>query len=91
MSYSLKYSERAKSDLAFLKHNDPNSFKKAVKLLDEIMDHPKTGTGKVENLKGANGEYWSSRINQKDRLIYTIYEMVVEVHIVSARGHYSDK
>ena len=52
MMYTITYSPEAKEGLAKLKHSEPQSFKKAVKLLNEIAEHPKTGTGHPEPLKG---------------------------------------
>jgi toxin YoeB len=53
------------------------------------MEDPRNGTGKPERLKYFEKEVYSRRINQKDRLVYTIYESVKEIDITSARGHYS--
>ena len=50
--YEIVYSERAKEDLAKLRRDEPTAHKKAVKLLNELMDHPRTGTGKPEPLSG---------------------------------------
>ena len=50
MMYTITYSPEAKEGLAKLKHSEPQSFKKAVKLLNEIAEHPKTGTGHPEPL-----------------------------------------
>lgn len=45
MKYTVTFSPKAKDGLAKLKRSEPASFKKAVKLLNEIADHPQTGTG----------------------------------------------
>ena len=45
MKYTVTFSPEAKDGLAKLKRSEPASFKKAVKLLNEIADHPQTGTG----------------------------------------------
>jgi len=52
------------------------------------MEHPRTGTGQVEQLKGYGGDVYSRRINQEHRLVYRIYDDVVEVLVLSAFGHY---
>lgn len=49
--YDIVYSDKAKEDLAKLRRSEPAAHKKAVKLLNELMDHPKTGTGHPEQLK----------------------------------------
>lgn len=86
--YKLIFSERAKSDLAKLKKNEPNTFKKASKLLAELQEHPQTGTGQVERLKYYEEETWSRRLSREHRLIYRIHDEHVEVLILSAFGHY---
>ena len=91
MQYEIKYSTRANMDLAKLLKDEPKSFQKAVKLIDELKEHPKTGTGKPEPLKGKPVGRWSRQITKKHRLIYRIYEMEVYIDLLSAYGHYDDK
>lgn len=62
--------------------------KKIQVILQELTEHPYTGTGKPEALKHELSGYWSRRINSKDRLIYTVQESVVTVYVISAMGHY---
>ena len=50
--YDIVYSEKAQEDLAKLRRSEPAAHKKAVKLLNELMLHPRTGTGHPEQLKG---------------------------------------
>ena len=89
--YTITYSPEAEKGLAKLKRNEPEAFKKAVKLLNEIIVHPKTGTGHPEQLKGDRAGQWSRTITKKHRLIYEIIEKTVHVDILSAYGHYDDK
>ena len=91
MRYEIKYSTRANIDLAKLLKDEPKSFQKAVKLIDELKEHPKTGTGKPEPLKGKPEGRWSRQITKKHRLIYRIYEMEVYIDLLAAYGHYDDK
>ena len=62
--------------------------KKILKILNELKEHPYTGTGNPEELKYELSGFWSRRINKKDRLIYEVQEEVVTVFVVSAFGHY---
>jgi toxin YoeB len=55
------------------------------------MQHPTTGTGHPEPLKGKPEGRWSRRITDKHRLVYRIYEDTVVVLVLSAYGHYGDK
>ena len=75
--YTITYSPEAEKGLAKLKRNEPEAFKKAVKLLNEIIVHPKTGTGHPEPLKGQPQNRWSRQITKKHRLVYRIFETEV--------------
>jgi len=60
-------------------------------LLNELREHPKSGTGRPEQLKhGRNGQ-WSRRINGVHRLVYTIDEEGAKVTATSCFGHYDDR
>ena len=90
--YKVTLSEQAQSDYAyFVKGGNVNAVKKIVRLLKELEEHPFTGTGKPEQLKGCGGSLWSRHITKKHRLIYEIIEAVVHVDVLSAYGHYDDK
>lgn len=91
MTYNLEIKKTAQKDIEFLKKSDKKSFDKVSKLLIELKHHPKTGTGNPEQLKYELSDYWSRRINKKDRLIYSIEKEIVTVIVVSARGHYFDR
>ena len=91
MIYNLKFEKEAESDLAKLKKSEKSAYKKAVKLLGELQEHPTTGTGKPERLKHYTEPTWSRRISDKHRLVYRIYDDVVVVFVISAYGHYEDK
>lgn len=86
--YRIVFSEDAKKDLKELNRKAPQAVAKLSKLLDEVREHPRTGTGQVEPLKGYGGNVYSRRITREHRLIYRIYEEVVEVLVLSAFGHY---
>ena len=64
---------------------------KIAALLEELCEHPTTGTGKVEQLKGDLEGFLSRRINKDSRLIYKIEEEIITVFVVSLKGHYGDK
>ena len=91
MSYKVKFLDDASKDALKLKREDPKSFTKLMKMVDELKEHPMTGTGKPEYLKHDKRGVWSRRITQKHRLICKIYNDVVVVEVVSAYGHYGDK
>ena len=89
--YKVVIKQQAQQDLKALSKNEPKAYKKALTLTAELYDHPQTGTGKPEQLKGGEGMLWSRRISQKHRLIYEIIENIVHVDVLSAYGHYDDK
>ena len=89
--YAIEYIPEAKIDLQRLKKSEPAAFKKAVRLINELMDHPKTGTGHPEPLKGKPENRWSRQITKKHRLVYRIFETEVLILILSSYGHYDDK
>ena len=91
MIYELVFSKVADADLRLLKRNEPQAYKKAVKLLEELQEHPQIGTGKPEQLKGDRAGQWSRRITDRHRLVYEIEEEQVMVLILSSYGHYDDK
>ena len=65
--------------------------KKIVDLFEELRQHPTTGTGHVEPLRGNLSGLWSREINKGDRMIYGIEDEKIIVYVVSLKGHYSDK
>lgn len=90
--YILKISEKAAKDIALLKKHGGNSISKKIEtLLFELIEHPTTGTGQIERLKGNLTGNWSRRIDKKNRLIYSIKEEIVTVEVISAKGHYEEK
>jgi toxin YoeB len=60
-------------------------------LLEELTEHPYTGTGRPEPLTQDKKGKWSRRITGKHRLIYNINEETATVTVASAFGHYDDK
>lgn len=90
--YTLDVTAQAKKDIAYLKKNGGKAvINKIEKLLVELIEHPKTGTGQVEQLKGNRQGQWSRRIDRKNRLVYSIDDEIVTVEVISAKGHCDDK
>lgn len=91
MSYRIEFTTIASKTVAKYKRDNPMRYKKLVKLLTELIDHPRTGTGHPEPLKSSNSVTYSRRISSSDRLIYDIYDDVITVLILTVEGHYNDK
>lgn len=87
MPYILYFTDKSKEDIDFFKKSGNKSvLKKLFSLLEELYEHPFTGTGKPEQLKYQLSNQWSRRINKEHRLIYEVNENTVWIN--SARGHY---
>ena len=92
MSYILEFSDHALEDIEkHKKAGDQSVLKKLQRLINELREHPMTGTGQPEKLKHDLAGLYSRRINRKHRLVYSIEEEVVTVYVVRAWAHYGDK
>lgn len=92
MKYTLVLSPNAEKQLVeWQKSGQKKDIAKISSLFQELEEHPTTGTGQVEQLKGSLSGYWSRRINKQHRIIYSIHEEIVTVEVVSVGGHYGDK
>jgi toxin YoeB len=56
------------------------------RLIAEAARDPGVGTGKPERLSGDLTGFWSRRIDQEHRLVYTVH--AEELVLVQARYHY---
>ena len=75
----------------FKKSGNKSVLRKINSLLKELKEHPRTGTGKPEQLKySAIPNCWSRRVTKEHRLVYSIEDDIVVVYILSAFGHYDD-
>lgn len=91
MKYQIHYLASAERGLLQLYKSEPKAYQKALKLIAELRDHPRTGTGKPEPLSGDRAGQWSRRITQRHRLVYEIRDTEVVVLVLTAYGHYADK
>ena len=67
--YKVIIKEEAQEDLRKLLHSEPKVYKKALGFISELYDHPKTGLGHPEPLKGKPEGRWSREITKKHRLV----------------------
>tara|TARA_B110000977_G_scaffold123729_1_gene158673 strand:- start:1796 stop:2074 length:279 start_codon:yes stop_codon:yes gene_type:complete len=92
MSYSLQFSKTALVDIEkHKKSGNKATLLKIEKLLNELIDHPTTGSGQPEILKHELTGLYSRRINKKHRLVYSINNQKVIVYVLSTWAHYGDK
>ncbi|MET3129651.1 toxin YoeB [Arcicella rosea] len=88
MSYRLDFTKQAQDDIEFHKKSGNKAvIKKLLTLLEELAEHPFTGTGKPEALKYDLTGLWSRRINHEHRLVYEVVGNTIVV-IVASKGHY---
>jgi toxin YoeB len=73
-------------DLEHWIEQDRNAALRLTRLMGEIARTPFTGVGKPEPLRHNLRGYWSRRITDKDRLLYSVDKDFIE--FVSARHHY---
>ncbi|WP_099464789.1 Txe/YoeB family addiction module toxin [Parabacteroides provencensis] len=91
MNYNLVLTDEAEKQLLLWKKSGQKKYLfKILSLFKELEEHPATGTGQVEALKGNLSGYWSRRINKHFRIIYTIHEDIVTIEVISIKSHYDN-
>lgn len=91
MSYSIEFTSEVQKVIKKWKKSNKIAFNKFYRLLPELEQHPRTGTGHPEPLKGGNDITYSRHITAHDRIIYDIYDETITVLILEVEGHYKDK
>ena len=82
------FTDNGWEDYRYWQMEDPKTLKRINKLIEDIARNGNSGIGKPEPLAGNLSGYWSRRINEKDRLVYTMDDD--EIIILSCRYHYDD-
>ncbi|MDR1184715.1 MAG: Txe/YoeB family addiction module toxin [Coriobacteriales bacterium] len=83
------WSDKAWDDYLYWQSQDKKTLKKINILIKECERTPFDGTGKPEALKHQPGNYWSRRIDEKNRLVYKVEDE--QLMIASCRDHYRTK
>ena len=91
MIYKVVNTPEADEDQVRLAKNEPKVFLKAMKFIEELREHPKTGTGHPEPLKSKPEGRWNRALTKKHRMVYRIFDEEVVILILSSYGHYDDK
>jgi toxin YoeB len=73
-------------DLRYWVATDPRKATRILKLIEEIVRTPFSGTGKPEPLKHAGSAVWSRRIDQEHRLVYSVNAN--SIRVLQCRYHY---
>lgn len=82
----IKFSDQAWDDYLYWQANDRATIKRINTLLKEIQRSPFEGIGKPESLKHNLSGFWSRRINEEHRLIYSVQDDTLL--IAQCRYHY---
>lgn len=91
MMYAIKIDPKAEKVIAKWKKSNPILFKKLRNVLEDIMQHPRTGIGHPEPLVGGGDITYSRHISAHDRIIYQVHDEDIVVVVVEVEGHYNDK
>ena len=83
------FSEAAWEDYTYWETQDRKTLKRILKLIEDIDRNGYDGIGKPERLSGDLSDYWSRRIDEKNRIVYRIKENVIQ--IIQCGSHYRDK
>jgi toxin YoeB len=83
---NLDITDQAKEDIAYWNRQNNDVSQRIFRLIKNVLETPFSGLGKPEPLKHSLQGYWSRRINNEHRRVYTITGDTLIV--VSCRFHY---
>lgn len=83
---NLVWAEEAWNDYLWQQQNNKPALKRIHLLIKDIKRDPFDGIGKPEPLKHHLSGYWSRRIDDEHRLVYSVEGD--ELNIVQCRYHY---
>jgi len=82
----LTFTEIGWEQYLYWQSNDKAMLKRINRLLKDVQRSPFEGLGKAEPLKGNLSGFWSRRITQEHRLVYSIKDETIT--IAQCRYHY---
>ena len=82
----IKFSTSAFNDYQQWQKNNQRIFKRINRLLEDIKTSPFEGIGDPETLKYKWQGYWSRRITQEHRLVYSVKDDTI--FVVQCKFHY---
>ncbi|MDD9340026.1 MAG: Txe/YoeB family addiction module toxin [Providencia heimbachae] len=86
MSRFLAWTDQAWEDYLYWQTQDKKTLKRINKLIDDTKRTPFYGIGKPEPLKENLAGFWSRRIDETNRLIYSVDD--TNLTIIACRYHY---
>jgi toxin YoeB len=84
---NLTFTPSAWDDYQWFVQHDRKLLKRINQLILDALRTPLEGIGKPEPLKGDLSGYWSRRINDEHRLVYTV--KADNLVIIACRYHYA--
>jgi toxin YoeB len=84
----LGFTPAAWQDYLWFQDHDRKLLKRVNLLIQDTLRTPFQGLGKPEPLKGELAGYWSRRVNDEHRLVYSA--TASDVTIIACRYHYSN-
>jgi toxin YoeB len=82
------FTAKAWSDFIEWSKSDRKIFEKISMLIEDTSRTPFIGIGKPEPLRHQLKGFWSRRISEQHRLIYSVNDH--EIQIISCKYHYKD-
>ncbi len=82
----LCWQSNAWEDYLYWQQVDKKMLKRINELIKDSLRNPFSGIGKPEPLKGRFSGYWSRRIDNEHRLVYSVLND--RIHIIQCRYHY---
>ena len=86
MTKKLAWTDAAWSDYLYWQGQDKKTLKRINKLIAETIKEPFIGIGKPEPLRENLAGFWSRRIDESNRLVYTVNDEYLT--IIACRYHY---
>jgi toxin YoeB len=85
---NLTFTPSAWDDYQWFVQHDRKLVKRINQLILDVSRSPFDGIGKPEALKGDLSGYWSRRVNDEHRLVYTVKDNAVI--FIAFRFHYGE-
>ncbi len=83
----LLWEERAWDDYCYWQSQDKKTLKRINMLIKDIQRNSFEAIGKPESLKDNLSGFWNRRIDEVNRIVYTITNN--SILIISCKGHYN--
>ena len=83
---NLKFTDESWTDYVYWQTQDRKTLRRINDLIKDAQRDPFGGIGKPEPLKHSLSGCWSRRIDESNRLVYTVIDD--ELCIISCRYHY---